>query len=74
MMHGPKNVKFPNNISEWQMGFNSAFKGLSKNFGLGAKRIQSLYNILVHWKGADFKVVVVKFMIVFVTQRDSACS
>ena len=27
-MHGPINVKSPNNISEWQMGFNSAFKGL----------------------------------------------
>ena len=28
-MHVPINVKSPNNISEWQMGFNSAFKGLS---------------------------------------------
>ena len=28
-MHGPINVKSPNNISEWQMGFNSAFKGLN---------------------------------------------
>ena len=27
-MHVPVNVKSPNNISEWQMGFNSAFKGL----------------------------------------------
>ena len=27
-MHEPINVKSPNNISEWQMGFNSAFKGL----------------------------------------------
>jgi hypothetical protein len=27
-MHGPINVKSLNNISEWQMGFNSAFKGL----------------------------------------------
>jgi len=27
-MHGPINVKSPNNITEWQMGFNSAFKGL----------------------------------------------
>jgi hypothetical protein len=27
-MHGPINIKSPNNISEWQMGFNSAFKGL----------------------------------------------
>jgi hypothetical protein len=28
MIHGPINVKSPNNISKWQMGFNSAFKGL----------------------------------------------
>jgi hypothetical protein len=28
MMHGPINVKFPNNTSKWQMGFNLAFKGL----------------------------------------------
>jgi hypothetical protein len=27
-MHGPINVKSPNNTSKWQMGFNSAFKGL----------------------------------------------
>jgi hypothetical protein len=27
-MHGLINVKSPNNISKWQMGFNSAFKGL----------------------------------------------
>jgi hypothetical protein len=27
-MHGPMNVKSPNNTSKWQMGFNSAFKGL----------------------------------------------
>jgi hypothetical protein len=27
-MHGPINVKSPNNISKWQMWFNSAFKGL----------------------------------------------
>jgi len=27
-MHVAINVKSPNNISEWQMGFNSAFKGL----------------------------------------------
>jgi hypothetical protein len=28
-MHGPINVKSPNNISKWQMGFNPAFKGLT---------------------------------------------
>jgi hypothetical protein len=27
-MHVPINAKSPNNISEWQMGFNLAFKGL----------------------------------------------
>ena len=32
MMHGPINVKSPNSISKWQMGFNSAFKGLMTNF------------------------------------------
>jgi hypothetical protein len=30
-MHGPIKVKSPNNTSKWQMGFNSAFKGLSKS-------------------------------------------
>jgi hypothetical protein len=30
MMHGPMNLKSPNNISKWQMGFNSSFKGLKK--------------------------------------------
>jgi hypothetical protein len=30
-MHGPINVKSPNNSSKWQMGFNSAFKGLMGN-------------------------------------------
>jgi hypothetical protein len=33
-MHLPINVKSPNNISKWQMEFNSAFKGLNKeDFG-----------------------------------------
>jgi hypothetical protein len=27
-MHGPINFESPNNTSKWQMGFNSAFKGL----------------------------------------------
>jgi hypothetical protein len=27
-MHLPINVKSPNNISKWQVGFNSSFKGL----------------------------------------------
>jgi hypothetical protein len=28
-MHGLINVKSPNNINKWQMGFNSAFEGLN---------------------------------------------
>jgi hypothetical protein len=28
-MHGSVNVKCPNNISKWQLEFNSAFKGLT---------------------------------------------
>jgi hypothetical protein len=31
-MHVHINVKSSNNISEWQMGFNSAFKGLISTF------------------------------------------
>jgi hypothetical protein len=31
-MHGLIKVKSPNNIRKWQMGFNSAFKGLMTNF------------------------------------------
>ena len=27
-MHVPINLKSPNDISEWQKGFNSTFKGL----------------------------------------------
>jgi hypothetical protein len=38
-MHVPINVKSPNNISKWQIGFNSTFKGLiCQNHGV-------IYNI-----------------------------
>jgi hypothetical protein len=33
-MHGPVNVKSPNNTSKWQMRFNSAFKGLILSYRL----------------------------------------
>jgi hypothetical protein len=36
-MHLPINVKSPNNISKWQVGFNSAFKGLTAS-GFTLKR------------------------------------
>jgi hypothetical protein len=29
-MHGPLNVKSPNNTGKWQMGFNSVFKVLKE--------------------------------------------
>ena len=53
MIHGSMNIKLtlilltcriwwtPNNASRWQMGFNSAFKGL--------KWILTFYNLLVTW-------------------------
>jgi hypothetical protein len=31
-MHGPINVKSPNNTRKWQMGFNSAFKELNEQY------------------------------------------
>jgi len=40
-MHGPINVKSPNNTSKWQMGFNSAFKGLT---AVGSKPDLSVEN------------------------------
>jgi hypothetical protein len=33
-MHGPINVKSLNDTNKWQMGFNSAFKGLNGNYVL----------------------------------------
>jgi hypothetical protein len=30
-MHGPINVISPNNSGKWQMGFNSAFRGLIRS-------------------------------------------
>ena len=47
-MHVPINVKSPNNISEWQMGFNSAFKGLNlyKTY-CTERRISTVYLLAV---------------------------
>jgi hypothetical protein len=41
-MHGPINVKSPNNISEEQMGFNSVFKELILESTHGGKEHQNL--------------------------------
>jgi hypothetical protein len=39
-MHGPINVKSPNNISKWQMGFNLEFKGLSDFSEVSEKKLE----------------------------------
>jgi hypothetical protein len=48
-MHVPINVKSPNNISKWQMGFNSAFKGL-RTRGIGPERARTpiLFHSILH--------------------------
>jgi hypothetical protein len=43
-MHLPINLKYPNNISKWQMEFNSAFKGLT------ATNKSSVFSIKQHVK------------------------
>jgi hypothetical protein len=40
-MHGPINLKSPNNIREWHMGFNSAFKGLKEEDGEFLRKFHS---------------------------------
>jgi hypothetical protein len=47
-MHGPINVKTPNNTSKWQMGFNSTFKGLIMSVHLSVRIEQLGYH------GTDF--------------------
>jgi hypothetical protein len=42
-MHGTINVKSPNNTSKWQMGFNSAFKGLTEEMEINNERNNALY-------------------------------
>jgi hypothetical protein len=44
-MHGPINVKSPNNVRKWQMGFNSAFIGL--------KRVLRKYNVWAETCGSE---------------------
>ena len=47
-MHVPIKVKSPNNISEWQMGFNSAFKGLMCR-PRGLRRRSAAARLLKSW-------------------------
>jgi hypothetical protein len=56
-MNLPINVKSAHNISKWQMGFNSAFKGLTgkKTMNVAADQMLSLditYSIFLFYKQA----------------------
>jgi hypothetical protein len=42
-MRGPINVKSPNNITNWQMRFNSAFKGLMLGVVLFLYQMSALF-------------------------------
>ena len=46
-MHGPINVKSPNNTNKWQMGFNSAFKGFNRTEAY-ILLISKLYASILH--------------------------
>ena len=50
------------------------FGRIKYNLGLGAKEFRFVYCILVQWAGADFKVIGIRFMNVFIKRREAACS
>jgi hypothetical protein len=59
-MHVPINIKSPNNISKWHMGFNSAFKGLKNVFVQHIENavkfcydVMKGLNILCRYKGVN---------------------
>jgi hypothetical protein len=54
-MHVPINVKSPNNISEWQRGFNSAFKGLNIKKSNKYKKNHTVGYTLT-WERSHFQV------------------
>jgi hypothetical protein len=44
-MHGPINVKSPNNTNKWQMGFNSGFKGLTFTMSYSFAEAKSVFTL-----------------------------
>jgi hypothetical protein len=50
-MHGPINVKFPNNTSKWQMGFNWRLK-----VNVSVLFLQSVEQMLVQYSDEDITV------------------
>jgi hypothetical protein len=59
-MHVPINVKSSNNISEWQIGFNLAFKGLNQLILSNVIIIYELNNFLVAVSLSTVSIHVVK--------------
>jgi hypothetical protein len=56
-MHVPINVKSPNNISKWQMGFNSAFKGLNWPSACTYKRVNVVTTVDITLYDLDYDSV-----------------
>jgi len=44
----------PNNASKWQMGFNSAFKGLSSSLIIKPSRCTNFSNLFLEWNSTCF--------------------
>jgi hypothetical protein len=59
-MHLHINVKSPNNISKWQVGFNSAFKGLKNKIELEKCRINSERRAAVGWIYFEYSLLLGK--------------
>jgi hypothetical protein len=56
-MHVLINVKSPNNISKWQMGFNSAFKGLMfKDSMFSPQSVFEYFFMDLRTNGKDFRI------------------
>jgi hypothetical protein len=53
-MHGPINVKSPYNISKWQIGFNSAFKGLTHIENPTRRNSVSKFYFIFIWSSTCF--------------------
>jgi hypothetical protein len=66
-MHVLINVKSPNNISKWQMGFNSAFKGLN-----ATTITYKLRTFRYYCSVTESKVVAVNFMSAWEGRRGRA--
>ena len=47
---------------------------IKNQLGLGVKEFFFLYDILVQCAGADFKIIGIEFMTVFIMQSEGACS